>query len=369
MEQITLKYDLISTIKNIDLDTTNTFVDIIESKVLAEIQIEKNQIKKILDIASILSRVVDSSTEYYYWNVPRRSETELVGGYKLALKRGARVNQTKIINLSFHFKSKMVNATGIAAMYKTQNNDEEWIVMLPDNTTTRIDAERKTYLDVARELVFIKGIMTSEEQNILIENLNELTVNERCAQSIMHEYGHVLHWREFYRLNFSINEYELYIEQLYTWFFESGYLSNVDKRVVNFATYDTYRQTELLKESLAEDYRISLNLKDKGKYILPNSVCHQGDFVNPRIMEEGIEIMQSMLTDMEEVNSRNVFVDAEQDRIKLAKEMLERQNRYKWSLGSSSISESDFKIRINELRERRNAYKEVACSKEEDDKK
>ncbi|WP_175537587.1 hypothetical protein, partial [Mycobacterium tuberculosis] len=155
----------------------------------------------------------------------------------------------------------------------------------PDNTEQRYETEKRYYLDEARDLVF-KGHMKSDDQNNLIENLRMLNLHERCAQSLEHEFGHVLNVREFESLNFRPNDEA----QIYKWFLESGYMFNIDKRIPLFDKDSAAVKLHILKEALVEDYRISLNMSsERGKFILPNKFCFSGDFQNPDLLEEGVD--------------------------------------------------------------------------------
>ena len=183
--------------------------------------------------------------------------------------------------MNFYFFGEEATASSTAAMFKTKNK-KEWILILPDDTKKRIEAEKQAYLQVAGYLTLFKGLMNPKEHSNLIENLNELSINERCSQSFLHEFGHIMQWRALDKLY--DDNYQ--IDHIFQWFIDSGYVLHVDKRFPKLKGLEAKMVVYYLKESLAEDYRIKLNLRDKNKYILHNSVCHQVFFFNPKLLQE-----------------------------------------------------------------------------------
>lgn len=155
------------------------------------IEMERKYIKNIREKTALLIDLIDKDTLIFY-DRPVRNNFEVLGGFKIACQRGAQLRQVKVYNMLFHFKNQKINAlNAIAMMYRTKN-DEECILLLPDDTEERIRFERKVYLEKASIYTVELGTMDSDVQSELIENLNLLGIQERCAQSLMHEYGHIV---------------------------------------------------------------------------------------------------------------------------------------------------------------------------------
>ncbi|WP_146000498.1 hypothetical protein NYE40_04585 [Paenibacillus sp. FSL W8-1187] len=256
---------------------------------LGLLELDKDKVINIRRTSEMVAALIGNESEIDYTH-PVRHKHEVRGGYKRAMKKGAFLSECSVYNLYFRFKGH-VDGTGIAAMCRPPMKKEEWILLLPDDTVRRIQAERRAYLDAANYLTLVMQAMESEDQSRLIENLNTLSVHERCAQSLMHEYGHVLHYRMFDLLGITSSK-SLQMK----WFQDSGYYMNVEMRSPAFADLTPLDKLTELKESFVEDYRISLNLHmDNGKFVLPNKVCYSGDFQNSELMYEGVEVMREML--------------------------------------------------------------------------
>jgi hypothetical protein len=201
--------------------------------------------------------------------------------------------------------------------------------------------------------------MNPDDQSLLLENLNMLNIHERCAQSLMHEYGHVLHWREFDLLG--ITAYHL-IEQ-YEWFLGFGYLHNVSARFPEFDKKSASDKIVLLKESLVEDYRISLNTAaTRGKFILPNKVCFSGDFQNPELLEGGIEIMKRMLRTEKGIARRNPSSSPDLDSIQLIKAVRSSRRKSGWVAGKVTVTDNVIARDLEELRNLTVTYNQVAAT-------
>lgn len=162
---------------------------------LGNLEFERRQFRNIREKAAVVLELVDSKTEIDYL-YPARPKFEVHGGYKIATQKGAKLGEVKVYNLYFRFKNHRLNAMTTAAMYRPPHKNEEWILLLPDDTAVRIENERREYINKATHYTFAQT-MDSDYHDNLLENLKLLTPNERCAQSLMHEYGHVLHWRMF----------------------------------------------------------------------------------------------------------------------------------------------------------------------------
>ncbi len=176
--------------------------------------------------AALILDLITSSDQVLRTSDPPRTRHEINGAYKIATSRGALLNEVEVFNLYFKFRSHL-HGDGIALMYRTKDKKER-IILLPDDTKKRFIIETRTYLNIARNLAFSEK-MDPGVQSELIENLRLLNIHERCAQSLQHEYGHILHWREFDHLGIHTDL------EVYDWFLESGYFDIIDMRVPNFA--------------------------------------------------------------------------------------------------------------------------------------
>jgi hypothetical protein len=338
--RITAKAELI--VDDISATTNDIELDISEFE-LGEIELDKRVVVNIREKAGMLMKLVDHSSEIIY-GYPPRTKHEINGGYKIAKRKGARLEEVKVYNLFFRFKS-WLDGTGLALMCRPPGSNEEWIILLPDDTMRTIEKERRYYLDIARQYALVEQIMEPNEQDRLLHNLNRLNIHERCAQSLMHEFGHVLHWRVF-------DDLGLYdTADIYQWFYETGYLKNVDKRFPNLGNWPPSDQVYILKESLVEDYRISLNLKaENGIFILPNKFCYSGDFQIPELMLEGVEIMSKMLRSRELHGNRPTIHHTELDAIEVGRYIENTRQRTRWTPGTPSLSDEDIFKNINKLR-------------------
>jgi len=327
----------------------------LEEILLGVIELDKKIVVNIREKAAMLMEIIDHTSEIYY-DHPPRTRHEINGGYKLAKRKGARLEEVKVYNLYFRFKSRY-NGTGLALMCRPEHVNEEWIILLPDDTKKTIAAERKFYLDIARSYTLIEQIMNPNEQNRLIQNLDLLNIHERCAQTLLHEYGHVLHWRVFDDLH--IHK----ASDIYTWFYETGYLKNVIKRYPYLEKNEPLDQITLLKESLVEDYRISLNLESGNDiFILPNKVCFSGDFQIPELMLEGVEIMKQMIRRTESYSKRRNIYNREMDSIYIGRQIEAIRRHTKWIPGSTSITEKEILNNIKKLRMIEDVKTEVAVT-------
>lgn len=344
--EIRLKGELISEItdeEEIDDEETDLIIEEFE---LDQVELEKRYVKNIREKTALLLELTDQQTHYYY-NFPPRPKFEVRGGYKIATHRGARLNEANVFNLYFRFVSQKINADAIAVMYRPQNTFKEIILLLPDDTSERIKRERSEFMEEARYFTMIRQIMNPDHQNFLIENLKKLNINERCAQSLMHEYGHALHWRMFDDLNIQ------YDDDIYIWFYDNKYVHNIDKRFPYFKSLTSKDKITKLKESLVEDYRISLNKNtENGMFILPNRISYQDDFVNPELLEEGVSIMKKMLKPALEGKAiRKIRYSSEIDTIQAIREARIRARRSNWIPGTPSMTDKDHLEVINQLQD------------------
>jgi hypothetical protein len=191
--------------------------------------------------------------------------------------------------------------------------------------------------------------MNPDEQSKLLENLRLLTINERCAQSLQHEFGHILHWRLFKFL--SLEE----PHQIYEWFFKNGYAQLLNRRSPEFSASDPSDKIYLLKECLAEDYRIWLNMKDNnGMFILPNVNTYYGDFIEPKLLQEGVGLMKEML---KAALNNKLQIDetkkssGEPNRVLRGKKIYAKALSTNWKPGSDLMTDQDHLEVIKQLKE------------------
>lgn len=276
----------------------------------------------------------------------RRQRHEVSGGYKIAKRRGARLNEVKVFNLLFRFTDPG-RKDAIAIMLPSKRKGEkERILLLPEDTTLRFEIEKKLYLGAAAELV-LRGRMEPDTQSGLIENLRRLNIHERCAQTLQHEFGHVLHWREWQSLGISSNQ------EIYKWFYDSGYFDIVDRRVPGFAYAHAAEKILMMKESLVEDYRISLNLAaEHDMFILPNKYCFYGDFEKPVLMREGVDIMNRVLKNQIRPASQRSASSSDYDSLRAFAQVSKARKIYpNWVAGERTATKETISSDIKQLRE------------------
>lgn len=299
---------------------------------LNDLEFDRDTVRNIRVKAALILDLIKSSDQVIRTSDPPRTKHEINGAYKIATRRGTRLNEVELFNLYFKFRSHL-RGDGIALMYRTKDNKER-IILLPDDTKRRIKIERRLFLDTARDLVF-SGKMNPDAQSDLIENLKLLNIHERCAQTLQHEYGHILHWREFDSLGIHTDL------EVYDWFVDSGYLDIIDMRVPNFADKPVQEKILILKESLVEDYRISLNLSENnGMFILPNKFCHFGDFQIPDLLKEGVRVMKEMLNSQIKTPVKRPRSSSELDSLSVIREISREGFRTGWVAGKKSTNET-----------------------------
>jgi hypothetical protein len=327
--------------------------EIVESS--KDIELEQKHVKNLREQSAVLAQIIDESTEINY-DLPFRTKHEVYGGYKRAKERQKDIlidiKSIKVFNLHFRFKNSNTNALNTTAMMmRNSKSNEEIILLLPDNTKVTYHKERDFYINAANKLVFDNDYpMDPDYQSFLIENLNILNVHERCTQSLLHEYGHILHWRIFDKLNFKLDS------EVYQWFHENGYTKLLNLRSPEFAGATDKGKIYLLKESIVEDYRIYLNMMEKnGMFILPNINTYQGDFRNPNLLIKGVRCMKSMFEEFinQEKNMSNQSnTSQEPDRIKRGKEILETAEALAWYPGKNQMTEEDHDEVIKRLKQK-----------------
>lgn len=189
LENKKLKAELISESEMTKMNEIDILLEEIE---LGEIELERNRVRNIRESTAMLLELIDKDTIVSYHH-PFRTKHEVRGGYKIATGKKARLNETQVFNLFFRFRSRSLNGMASALMCRPSKKNEEWILLLPDDTENRIKEETSVYIEKANVYTVVKGIMNPDHHSFLIENLDRLNIHERCAQSLMHEFGHVLH--------------------------------------------------------------------------------------------------------------------------------------------------------------------------------
>lgn len=133
------------------------------------IELEKRLVKKLKRGSILLSELLIPGTEYIYKH-PLRTRMEIEGGAKIALMKGARLNEVKVFNLVVRFKNKRYdNSKALAFMYRPLKNKDEWIVLQPDNTALTMDLEKYTIGWFADDY-YMKGRMTRQQKDHLEQN-------------------------------------------------------------------------------------------------------------------------------------------------------------------------------------------------------
>ncbi|WP_459481929.1 hypothetical protein [Clostridium saccharoperbutylacetonicum] len=257
-----------------------------------------------LDAIKMISEISTKDTKYHY-DVEKRNEIEFYRAYKNAIKRNIPLYEVKVLNLNFSLSnSKISKSNAVQASMLITKDKSEWILIFPCITQSIIEKECEEYTKISNELVKKEKISADVRDNLL-NNLNEINEVERCTQSLIHEYGHILNWRIFNSINLEEEKEEVLIDCL-SWFKEIGYVRNIVKRKLNLLRYPLDELISLLKESFAEDFRMGVCINSVNKYILPNTVCWIGDLYEPSNMEEGIEIVRNSIQQINSVNVNNI---------------------------------------------------------------
>jgi len=334
--------------------------------------------EKIIKNAKMLGYLLGDTkeVEIQYSDIAR-SVTEVKGGYRIALKKGAKLNEVPIFNFPpLRLKSDRIDSiTGdpLAQIFPYEN--ERWILLHPVNTEIFLDYEKAAHKETIKKYVS-NGKVNADVYEELLVNLELLNINERCAQTLIHEYGHILHWKQFdsmfnefwEHLGASAKDYDkAYNALVLTWFEESNYLYNVSSRYPFFKCKSIHEKVRILKESFAEDYRISLNIEaTDGKIILPNSQCLLGDWMKPQLMEEGVAIVKQMIKGIEKYHGSNNIksYENEYNRIDTLLELDEQVRNTNWEPDSDTLTRFEGKNLIEEaLKEAGlNCFQEVAVT-------
>lgn len=353
-----LKIEALRDIDSIETSEEFTYTYISEEEIEAiinqevTIELEKKQIKNMSEKTALISELISKDTKVIYPGYVR-PKFEMYAGFKRAKERQTIINldmsQIKTFNLTFKFINEHTNALEATAMM-IRKNGEEIILLLPDNTKERVEAEKEFYIGQANKLTLPpKFKMDPDEHSILIENLNELNDLERCAQSLLHEYGHVIHWRIFHSQGIRSNA------DIYKWFYYSGYADLMDRRSPEYhKTEDVMQKVYLLKESLVEDYRIWLNMEHKNDmFILPNVNTFLGDFCEPSLLQKGVSCMKKMFNSYIKQKGSTGITDYsfEPNRVARGKEIVRSAQNSNWEPGKASMTTADHLAIIKQLEE------------------
>lgn len=216
-----------------------------------------------------------------------RTKHEIYSGLKCVERRGI-ITDTTIYNLPFTVsKGARLAETAFVDRPLERRN----IYLVPDHTETRIKLDISYHTEGYLRLVENKEL-SQEKATEYIEYMNTyLTVGERVAATLIHEYGHILSFRILDTLGITerIN--------LYDWFDEYGYLDNVSVRIVSFSQEHPDRKINICMEQLAEDYRVSHDVKNSNDMCcLPHIISFEQDIINPDKFLEGAVIMSNLLS-------------------------------------------------------------------------
>lgn len=216
-----------------------------------------------------------------------RTKHEIYSGLKCVERRGIEIDAA-IYNLPF---TVMKSGRLAETAFVDRTLERRHIYLVPDHTQTRIKQDIAHHTDGYQRLVEL-GKITQDEVDRHIDYMHRnLNIGERVAATLIHEYGHILSFRSIDRMGI-----EERIE-LYNWFDLAGYLDNVSYRIVSFSKEHADRKINICMEQLAEDYRLSQDVKSTNDMCcLPHIISFEQDIINPEKFLEGAEIMSKLLS-------------------------------------------------------------------------
>jgi hypothetical protein len=379
-----------SFVKSVLFEEGSTIENLIDNEDLeihlGDAELNQGMLTRLARAAQLMTELYTAENTSLDFPEHRRSITEFKGGYKIAIQRGAPINNFKVFNLFFRIKSNRINSIEgqpVAQMYTTKQG-ERLILLHPDNTAARIESEKTFYFNKTLQLVS-KGRVEQTVLDELIQGMQLLNIHERCAQTLIHEYGHILHWRSFDHLFNEFNIPNTYPEHIISspimnfgilsWFEKHNYIYNVADRVPGFKMMNLQQKLLILKESFVEDYRNSLNIQStSGKIILPNAYCVVGDLMKPELGREGMRIVNIMLDEAAQRKSTNsrtgpmaLDQDMERNRVMVSSYFFDTAINSDWEPGKDSLSKSELEhmkteLIINSLRTHGEAILEVAAA-------
>lgn len=315
----------------------------LDTNSLVDLEFEREKFRNLRETDAILWNIIDRETVVWVPEVVR-AKYEVRNGVKIAMERGANLDEVEVFNLLFRFRRR--SESEAVALMRLGPKGEEWILLCADNTQVRIQDEWNTYQEIAQDL-HRKGKISAAFHNQLLFNLQQLDVGKRCANSLQHEFGHVLQYRIWTSEGLNPRN----AEDLYEWFYEIGYVDCVGLRDPEFLQNPILN----LKESFVEDYRIGLNLKSqKGIFELPNVICYRGDFEHPELMYEGVEIVTNVIDNMKygaDVKKKQaVFLEQEPDTIPLIRKAME-VDHWDFDPQKGRLTEEDHRVIRERVRE------------------
>lgn len=335
---------------------------------LGDIELSEGLLKRLVRGAQLMNELYTMDSTYIEFPEIKRSVTEFKGGYKLAIQRGARLNEVEVFNMFFRIKSNRINSVDdlpTAQMYTTREG-QRIILLHPDSTSARIDEEKNVFLNKTLQLVQ-QGRVSQETLVELNDNLLLLNIHERCAQTLIHENGHILHWKKFDHLFKKYDIDNIYPENVYSsdmmnfvilhWFEKYNYIYNVAARIPDFKTYELKKKISYLKESFVEDYRVGLNMQSlNGKFILPNAYCVAGDLMEPELSKEGVRLVRMMMNESNNQDKTKYTTgeaemgqEMELNRSSVSSFFLDKAIKSDWRPGKDSFKKEDFEDMISEL--------------------
>lgn len=213
-----------------------------------------------------------------------RMKHEVLNGIKSVKERRININ-TDIVNLPF----TVLNKRGKAAETAFTDREKRKVFLVPDHTQIRIINDYH-YHKTGFETLYKEKSISIENFEMLMNKIEKLNVGERVGASIIHEYGHILTYEAMDRYNVET------LTDMYNWLGGMGYLDNCSERIVLFSKENPFAKINIALEQLAEDYRISFELR--GNYVmasLPHSISYIQDIKNPDKLLEGVDIMATLL--------------------------------------------------------------------------
>jgi hypothetical protein len=222
-----------------------------------------------------------------YNGIERRTNFEIYNGLKCAEKRRVSID-VLIYNLPF---TVLKHNRPAETAFVDRQIDRRFIYLVPDHTPTRILTDIVWHKEGYERLIESNKIDRATVDKWIHTMESELNLGERVASTILHEFGHILTFRVWDRLGITERL------DLYDWFDEFGYLDNCSNRIVSFSEEHAEIQINTCIEQLAEDYRISHDVKkEDDTCCLPHIISYEQDIINPEMFLEGVDIMTKILS-------------------------------------------------------------------------
>src|SRR5690606_12961486 len=117
---------------------------------LQMVELDRRNVRKLRSSASLYAEIFTPDTEFIN-DYPFRRRIEVEGGYKIARRRGARLDEVNVYNLFSRFRNSQVDHSEARAFtYRTLGTNEECIILLPDDTEGTIEEETHIFEYSAR---------------------------------------------------------------------------------------------------------------------------------------------------------------------------------------------------------------------------